>query len=84
MYEERSVATMNYQFVNGPSERVPRGISEEHSIAQCLHWIGFHEEQEKKALMEEAFSSWLMIRYLEVSDIITMAKMLAVIEDEIK
>ena len=75
---------MNYQLANGPVERVPRGISEEHSIAQCLHWIGFHDEQEKKALMEEAFSSWLMIRYLEKSDLVTMAKSLAVIENEKK
>ena len=72
---------MNYQFVNGPAEDVPRAISEEDSIAQCLHWIRFKEEQERKAIMKEAFSSWLRIRYLEPSDIITMAKSLAVMEN---
>ena len=68
---------MAYVLVVGANNQAPVGISEEDSIAQCLHWIGFRIEQQRESIMEDAFTSWLMIQQLKTSDVVSMAKSFA-------
>ena len=68
---------MAYVLVVGENNQAPEGISEEDSIAQCLHWIGFRTEQQRESIIEDAFTSWFMIEQLKTSDVVSMAKSFA-------
>ena len=68
---------MAYHFVVGTNNRAPEGISEEDSIEQCIHWIGFRTEYQRESIIEDAFTSWFMIKQLKTSDVVSMAKSFA-------
>lgn len=52
---------------------VPAGISDDNSIRQLLHWIGFRTDAQKNALVEDAFESFTDMKMLSEKDIATMS-----------
>ena len=49
-----TVAPVPYVLLVG-TKKVPDGITEDESLEQILHWIGFRTEELKNALFDDAF-----------------------------
>ena len=49
-------------------------ITEENSLRQVLHWIGFRTAAQKQALVNDCFTSWIDLRMLSEKDASTMEK----------
>ena len=63
---------MAYVFING-IEEITDPITEDDSIAQALHWIGFRNDVQRTSLIADAFESYDDIKMLTEKDITTMA-----------
>ena len=61
-----------YEFIAG-NDIVEGGISEENTLSQILHWIGFWTDEQRNALMEDSFGTFDDLRVLTEKDITTMA-----------
>ena len=59
-----------YDFLEGEAI-VPVGISEAHSIMQSMHWIGFRQDDNRNALISDAFESFNDVKLLTEKDITT-------------
>jgi hypothetical protein len=57
----------------GANNIVPDGITEDDSLEQILHWIGFVGAAQKNALIDDAFGSFDDLKVLTEKDVSTMA-----------
>lgn len=65
-----------YDFLEGEAI-VPVGISEAHSIMQSMHWIGFRQDDNRNALISDAFESFNDVKLLTEKDITTLSSSFA-------
>lgn len=61
-----------YEFLVG-DDIVDDGISDENTMLQILHWIGFRTEQHREALVADCFGSFEDLRVLTEKDVTTMS-----------
>ena len=62
------------RFLTGAALVVEDEITEENSLRQVLHWIGFRTAAQKQALVNDCFTSWIDLRMLSEKDASTMEK----------
>ena len=55
------------------NDEIEHPEDEGNQIAQCLAWIGFRTQPQRRAIMDDAFTSWSEIRVLTDKDIESMA-----------
>ena len=65
-------AAAQYQFLVGNDE-VNDDITEENSLQQILHWIGFRTQNQKDLMVADSFTSWEDLKMLTEKDVNAMA-----------
>ena len=73
MADQQPQLQQDHQFLVGANQNVPADISEQNSLLQILHWIGFRIPAQRASVYNDAFSSWDDIRLLTEKDINNMA-----------
>ena len=65
------------------ADKVPDGISEDDSMKQILHWIGFRTDATQNAIVNDAFDLYEDIHMLTIKDIDSMATSFAVSQQQL-
>jgi hypothetical protein len=55
------------------NNKIQAGISEEDSLLQILHWIGFRTDDQRASLVEDSFASFEDLKVLNDKDVSAMA-----------
>jgi len=67
-----NVPRIPYEYLDG-DDIVNDGISEENTMLQILHWIGFRTEAQRVALVADCFGSFEDLKVLTEKDVATMS-----------